>query len=35
VLDDIAAAGNDGSLEAGGGGAPNRPVRIESVTVEG
>ena len=34
VLDQIAAAGNDGSFEpAPGGGAPNTPVTITSVTV--
>jgi peptidyl-prolyl cis-trans isomerase B (cyclophilin B) len=34
VLDQIAAAGNDGSFEAtAGGGAPNTPVVIESMTV--
>jgi peptidyl-prolyl cis-trans isomerase B (cyclophilin B) len=34
VLDQIAAAGNDGAFEpAPGGGAPNTPVTIESMTV--
>ncbi|MGY1821789.1 peptidylprolyl isomerase [Geodermatophilus sp. SYSU D00079] len=34
VLDQIAAAGNDGSMEPSpGGGAPNVPVSIESMTV--
>jgi peptidyl-prolyl cis-trans isomerase B (cyclophilin B) len=34
VLDQIAAAGNDGSFEPSpGGGAPNTPVTIESMTV--
>ncbi len=34
VLDTIAAAGNDGSFEPSpGGGAPNTPVTIESMTV--
>jgi cyclophilin family peptidyl-prolyl cis-trans isomerase len=34
VLDQIAAAGNDGSMEPNpGGGAPNTPVTIESMTV--
>jgi peptidyl-prolyl cis-trans isomerase B (cyclophilin B) len=34
VLDQIAAAGNDGSFEPSpGGGAPNVPVTIESMTV--
>jgi cyclophilin family peptidyl-prolyl cis-trans isomerase len=34
VLDQIAAAGNDGSMEPSpGGGAPNVPVTIESMTV--
>ncbi|HEX2074549.1 MAG TPA: peptidylprolyl isomerase [Geodermatophilus sp.] len=34
VLDGIAAAGNDGSMEPSpGGGAPNVPVTIESMTV--
>ncbi|WP_409330638.1 peptidylprolyl isomerase [Trujillonella humicola] len=34
VLDQVAAAGNDGSFEPSpGGGAPNTPVTIESVTV--
>ncbi|MDP9430342.1 MAG: peptidylprolyl isomerase [Actinomycetota bacterium] len=34
VLDEVAANGNDGSLEPGpGGGAPNVPVTIETVTV--
>ena len=34
VLDTIAAAGNDGSFEASaGGGAPNLPVTINSMTV--
>jgi len=32
VVEEVAAAGDDGSMSAGGG-APNRPVRIESVTV--
>ena len=36
VLDGIAAAGNDGSFEPSpGGGAPNVPVTIESMTVAG
>jgi hypothetical protein len=36
VLDDIAAAGNDGSLDSSaGGGAPNVPVEIRSITVAG
>jgi cyclophilin family peptidyl-prolyl cis-trans isomerase len=36
VLDKIAAAGNDGSFEPSpGGGAPNVPVTIESMTVVG
>jgi peptidyl-prolyl cis-trans isomerase B (cyclophilin B) len=36
VLDEIAAAGNDGSFEPSpGGGAPNTPVTIESMTVVG
>jgi peptidyl-prolyl cis-trans isomerase B (cyclophilin B) len=35
VLDQIAAAGNDGSMEPSpGGGKPNVPVTIESMTVE-
>jgi peptidyl-prolyl cis-trans isomerase B (cyclophilin B) len=35
VLDQIAAAGNDGSMEPSpGGGAPNTPVVIESMTVQ-
>ena len=34
VLDRVAAAGNDGSLEPSpGGGKPNTPVTIESLTV--
>jgi cyclophilin family peptidyl-prolyl cis-trans isomerase len=34
VLDQIAAAGNDGSMDPSpGGGAPNTPVTIESMTV--
>ncbi|WP_040336618.1 peptidylprolyl isomerase [Candidatus Blastococcus massiliensis] len=34
VLEEIAEAGNDGSMEpAPGGGAPNEPVTIESMTV--
>jgi peptidyl-prolyl cis-trans isomerase B (cyclophilin B) len=36
VLDTVAAAGNDGSLEAqAGGGAPNLPVTINTMTVVG
>jgi cyclophilin family peptidyl-prolyl cis-trans isomerase len=36
VLDQIAAAGNDGSFEPSpGGGAPKTPVTIESMTVVG
>jgi peptidyl-prolyl cis-trans isomerase B (cyclophilin B) len=36
VLDQIAAAGNDGSFDPQpGGGAPNTPVTIESMTVTG
>jgi cyclophilin family peptidyl-prolyl cis-trans isomerase len=36
VLDQIAAGGNDGSMEPSpGGGAPNTPVTIESMTVVG
>ena len=36
VLDKIAAAGNDGSFEAqAGGGAPNLPVTINTMTVVG
>jgi cyclophilin family peptidyl-prolyl cis-trans isomerase len=36
VLDKIAAAGNDGSFEAqAGGGAPNTPVTINTMTVVG
>ena len=36
VLDTVAAAGNDGSFEAqAGGGAPNLPVTINTMTVEG
>ena len=36
VLDTIAAAGNDGSFEAqAGGGAPNLPVTINTMTVVG
>lgn len=36
VLDTVAAAGNDGSFEAqAGGGAPNLPVTIETMTVLG
>jgi len=36
VLDTVAAAGNDGSFEAqAGGGAPNLPVTIETMTVVG
>ena len=36
VIDEIAAAGNDGSFEPSpGGGAPNRPVVVERMTVEG
>jgi peptidyl-prolyl cis-trans isomerase B (cyclophilin B) len=36
VLDQVAANGNDGSLDPSpGGGAPNVPVTIESVTVAG
>jgi peptidyl-prolyl cis-trans isomerase B (cyclophilin B) len=36
VLDTVAAAGNDGSMEAqAGGGAPNTPVTINSMTVVG
>ena len=36
VLDTIAAAGNDGSFEAqAGGGAPNLPVTIKTMTVVG
>jgi peptidyl-prolyl cis-trans isomerase B (cyclophilin B) len=36
VLDQVAANGNDGSLDPSpGGGAPNVPVTIESVTVVG
>ena len=35
VLDQIAAAGNDGSMEPSpGGGKPNVPVVIESMTVQ-
>jgi cyclophilin family peptidyl-prolyl cis-trans isomerase len=35
VLDTVAAAGNDGSFEAqAGGGAPNLPVTINTMTVE-
>ena len=32
VLEEIAATGNDNSNPAGGG-APNKPVQIESVTI--
>ncbi|MCK0092259.1 peptidylprolyl isomerase [Rhodococcus sp. HNM0563] len=32
VIEEVAAAGDDGSMSAGGG-APNRPVQIESVSV--
>jgi cyclophilin family peptidyl-prolyl cis-trans isomerase len=36
VLDTVAAAGNDGSFEAqAGGGAPNLPVTIDTMTVVG
>jgi len=36
VLDKVAAAGNDGSFEAqAGGGAPNLPVTINTMTVVG
>ena len=36
VLDEVAAAGNDGSFEAqAGGGAPNLPVTINTMTVVG
>jgi len=34
VIEEVAAEGDDGSMAAGGG-APNRGVQIESVTVEG
>ncbi len=34
VVDEIAAAGHDGSMEAqAGGGAPNTEVTIETVTI--